>query len=59
MSSDLWHSWRFYRDWRVLITASAVVLVDHLLRGLYWPVSVYGVSPLPSGVPLNTLVGIV
>jgi two-component system, sensor histidine kinase and response regulator len=33
----------FYRDWRVLISASAVVAVDHLLRGFYWPQSVYGV----------------
>src|SRR5437879_128790 len=33
----------FYRDWRVLITASAVVTVDHFLRGLFWPQSVYGV----------------
>jgi signal transduction histidine kinase/CheY-like chemotaxis protein len=33
----------FYRDWRVLISASAVVAADHLLRELYWPQSVYGV----------------
>lgn len=33
----------FYRDWRVLITASLVVVVDHLLRGIYWPQSVYGI----------------
>src|SRR4030095_11063637 len=33
----------FYRDWRVLITASAVVAADHFLRGLFWPQSVYGV----------------
>ena len=33
----------FYRDWRVLITATAVVAVDHCLRGLYWPQSVFGV----------------
>src|SRR4051812_36119471 len=33
----------FYRDWRVLITASAVVATDHLLRGIFWPQSVYGV----------------
>ena len=32
-----------YRDWKVLITASAVVAVDHLLRGIYWPRSVYGI----------------
>src|SRR5271156_772330 len=26
-----------YRDWRVLITASAVVVIDHVLRGALWP----------------------
>jgi signal transduction histidine kinase/DNA-binding response OmpR family regulator len=33
----------FYRDWHVLVSASAVVAVDHLLRGIFWPQSVYGV----------------
>jgi signal transduction histidine kinase len=33
----------FYRDWRILITASLVVYADHLIRGYYWPQSVYGV----------------
>ncbi len=33
----------FYRDWRVLVSASAVVAADHLLRGVFWPQSVYGV----------------
>ena len=33
----------FYRDWRVLIPATIVVGVDHFLRGIYWPYSVYGV----------------
>ena len=33
----------FYRDWRVLVTASAVVALDHFLRGVYWPQSVFGV----------------
>lgn len=32
----------FYRDWRALVTATGVVVVDHLLRGLLWPESVYG-----------------
>lgn len=32
-----------YRDWRVLITATLVVALDHLLRGFWFPVSVYGV----------------
>lgn len=33
----------FYRDWRVLISATLVVYVDHFLRGIYAPYSVYGV----------------
>ena len=33
----------FYRDWRVLVPASVIVALDHLLRGLFWPQSVYGV----------------
>ena len=33
----------FYRDWRVLVTATVVVAGDHLLRGLFWPQSVFGV----------------
>jgi two-component system, sensor histidine kinase and response regulator len=33
----------FYRDWRVLIPATLVVGLDHFLRGIYWPYSVYGV----------------
>jgi PAS domain S-box-containing protein len=37
----------FYRDWPVLISASLVVYVDHLLRGFFWPESVYGVVSAP------------
>lgn len=33
----------FYRDTRVLITATLVVYVDHLARGFWYPQSVYGV----------------
>jgi hypothetical protein len=32
-----------YRDWRVLGTATVVVAGDHLVRGLVWPESVYGI----------------
>jgi two-component system sensor histidine kinase/response regulator len=32
----------FYRDWKVLISASAVVAVDHFLRGNYWTQSIFG-----------------
>jgi two-component system, sensor histidine kinase and response regulator len=33
----------FYRDWRVLIPATVIVALDHMLRGIFWPQSVYGV----------------
>ncbi|MBX3119672.1 MAG: PAS domain S-box protein [Fimbriimonadaceae bacterium] len=33
----------FYRDWKLLIPATLIVLVDHIYRGLYMPTSVYGV----------------
>ena len=34
----------FYRDWRVLLTASVVAAADHFIRGYFWPESMYGVS---------------
>jgi uncharacterized membrane protein len=34
----------FYLDAPVLATATAVVIVDHLTRGLLWPESVYGIA---------------
>lgn len=34
----------FYRDPRVLITATGVVAFDHLLLGFFWPESVYGIA---------------
>jgi PAS domain S-box-containing protein len=33
----------FYRDWRVLVTATAVAAVDHAVRGMFFPQSVFGV----------------
>lgn len=33
----------FYRDWRALIPATVVVALDHALRGMFWPESVFGV----------------
>ena len=33
----------FYRDWSVLVTASGLTAIDHLVRGVWWPQSVYGV----------------
>jgi methyl-accepting chemotaxis protein len=34
----------FYRDWRVLITYSAIVAADHIVRGFLLPYSVFGVA---------------
>jgi PAS domain S-box-containing protein len=34
----------FYRDARVLWTATAVTALDHLLRGMFWPDAVYGAA---------------
>jgi len=32
----------FYRDWRILVTASLVTGLDHWARGMWWPQSIYG-----------------
>ncbi len=32
----------FYRDWKVIVIASAVVTVDHIARDLFWPLSIFG-----------------
>jgi signal transduction histidine kinase/ActR/RegA family two-component response regulator len=34
----------FYRDWRIYIAPTIVVALDHGLRGIFWPQSVYGVG---------------
>ena len=34
----------FYRDWRVILTATAVTAGDHILRGILWPESAYGTA---------------
>jgi len=34
----------FYRDWKVLVTATVTVAADHFVRGLFIPESVYGVA---------------
>ena len=33
-----------YRDWKILPTATVIVAFDHLLRGIWYPESVYGVA---------------
>ncbi|HLW69941.1 MAG TPA: response regulator [Candidatus Binataceae bacterium] len=35
-----------YRDWPVLVSATIVVAIDDLVRGLYWPQSVFGVMAI-------------
>src|SRR3989441_1071113 len=40
----------FYRDWRVLISASVVVAFDYYMRGAEWPPSLFlVVTPPPRG----------
>jgi two-component system sensor histidine kinase/response regulator len=34
----------FYRDWRVLVSATLVVATDHFLQGVYWPHSIFGTN---------------
>jgi len=31
-----------YRDWRLLVSASAVVAIDHFFRDYFWPRSIFG-----------------
>src|SRR5690242_16114539 len=33
----------FYRDRKVLLSATVIVALDHMLRGVLWPQSVFGV----------------
>ena len=37
-----------YRDWKVLVPATLVVACDHMLRGIYFPQSVFGVAAVSS-----------
>ncbi len=34
----------FYREWRLLVLAAAVIGIDHFVRGAFWPASVFGVE---------------
>lgn len=36
----------FYRDWKVLLTATIVTMADHFARGVFAPQSIFGVSVL-------------
>ncbi|HZS35944.1 MAG TPA: hypothetical protein VFF06_03920 [Polyangia bacterium] len=33
----------FYLDWTVMLTAATTIALDHFIRGLVWPESVYGI----------------
>jgi len=33
----------YYRDWRVLVPATIVVAIDHAVRGIFFPQSVFGI----------------
>jgi signal transduction histidine kinase len=35
---------KFYRDWKVLLTATAIVIIDHIGRGMFYPESIYGLA---------------
>lgn len=32
----------FYRDYRPILFATTITIIDHFLRGAYWPLSMYG-----------------
>jgi len=34
----------FYRDWKVLVPAGLVTVLDHFLRGMFWPESIFGLA---------------
>src|SRR5947207_7563608 len=34
----------FYRDWKVLVPATLFVALDHFVRGVYWPQTVFGIT---------------
>ena len=37
----------FYRDWKVFVPATTVVVLDHVVRGILYPTSIYGVLNAP------------
>ncbi len=38
----------FYRDWKVLVSATLIAAIDHMVRGLWWPQSIFGVAEVSS-----------
>ncbi len=43
----------FYRDSRVLLSATLVVVADHFIRGILWPLSIFGVYYAPIWRPME------
>lgn len=37
-----------YREWQVLAVATAVVAADHAMRGIWWPMSIFGDEQISS-----------
>ena len=33
----------FYKDWKVVVSATVIAAADHALRGIFWPQSIFGV----------------
>ena len=33
-----------YRDWKILVTATFVVAIDHFVRGVFYPLSAFGIA---------------
>ena len=48
-----------YRDWRIIVTASAVVAVDHIVRGVFWPQSVFGALTASAWRPIEHVAWVV
>ena len=44
MCSDLWPSWPSTATGAVLLTGTVIVAADHFLRGMFWPLSIFGTS---------------
>jgi methyl-accepting chemotaxis protein len=42
-----------YRDWKVILVATAVTAIDHIGRGLMWPGSLFGVDTVSLWRPLE------
>lgn len=34
----------FYRDWKTLLPATAILSIDHLIRGVFWPQWIFGAA---------------